>query len=365
MNIPFVAANRFKPGGEVTDVRAYGNGNIHDTFLVSLDFTQTRHFILQRMNTRVFHRPRRVMDNFRILTDHVGKRLEQEASNLGRRWETPALVPDREGADTWIDPHGSCWRAMTFIDAAHSFETIQGSEHAAEVGFGLGTFHRLIHDLPAERLADTIQGFHATPCYLHHYEEVSGKRQGHLSAEIRYGLRFVEERKSWAGVLEEARARGRLRPRPIHGDPKVNNILIDLETGKAVCMIDLDTVMPGLIHTDVGDCLRSCCNPLGEETPRWEVVRFEPELCRTILEGYLSVSRDFFTAGDHDFLYEAIRLIPFELGLRFLTDHLEGDVYFKVRYPEHNLIRALVQFKLTESIESLERDLRAILQELR
>ena len=173
------------------------------------------------------------------------------------------------------------------------------------------------------------------------------------------------ERRAWAHVLEEARAQGRLRLRPIHGDPKVNNVLLDTATGQAVALVDLDTVKPGLVHYDIGDCLRSGCNPQGEETEHWEAVRFDPDLCRALLQGYLSQARGFLTAADYDHLYDAVRLIAFELGLRFFTDYLEGNVYFKARHREHNLARALVQFRLTESIESQETAIGAIIRDLR
>jgi Ser/Thr protein kinase RdoA (MazF antagonist) len=181
---------------------------------------------------------------------------------------------------------------------------------------------------------------------------------------VRYCTAFVAQRRSWAGVLEDARERGELRLRPIHGDPKINNILIDDSTGHAVSIVDLDTVKPGLIHYDVGDCLRSCCNVLGEETEQFDAVRFDVELCRAILRGYLAEARSFLTATDYAYLYDCIRLISFELGLRFFTDHLEGDVYFKARHRQHNLCRALVQFRLTESIEAQEHDIRAIVADL-
>jgi hypothetical protein len=130
-------------------------------------------------------------------------------------------------------------------------------------------------------------------------------------------------------------------------------------------MVDLDTVKPGLVHYDIGDCLRSGCNPLGEETGDWEAVRFEPELCRAMLTGYLSLAQDFLTENDYAYLYDAIRLLTFELGLRFFTDYLAGNVYFKARHPEHNLVRALVQFKLTEKIESQAATIGAIIRDLR
>jgi Ser/Thr protein kinase RdoA (MazF antagonist) len=166
-------------------------------------------------------------------------------------------------------------------------------------------------------------------------------------------------------VLETAKAQGKLRPRTIHGDPKVNNIMMDTNTGQAISIVDLDTVKPGLVHYDIGDCLRSGCNFMGEETEQWEKVHFYPDLCKAILQGYLSIAREFLTENDFAYIYDSIRLIAFELGLRFFTDYLEGNVYFKVRHLEHNLARALVQFKLAESIELQETVIRNIIRESR
>jgi Ser/Thr protein kinase RdoA (MazF antagonist) len=183
-------------------------------------------------------------------------------------------------------------------------------------------------------------------------------------AAERHCKEFVAERRVWATVLEDAKAQGELILRPIHGDPKVNNIMIDNETHEAVSIIDLDTVKPGLVHYDIGDCLRSCCNREGEETENLEAVEFDTGLCKAILQGYLSVANGFLSKNDYDYLYDAIRLISFELGLRFFTDHLEGNVYFRALDREHNLRRALVQFKLTESIEDQESEIRAIIHDL-
>jgi hypothetical protein len=138
--------------------------------------------------------------------------------------------------------------------------------------------------------------------------------------------------------------------------------MIDTRTGLAVSLVDLDTVKPGLVHYDIGDCLRSSCNPLGEDPNSPDRVRFEPELCRALLKGYFSVAKGFLTRSDHEFIYDSIRLIAYELGMRFFTDYLAGDIYFKVKDREHNLRRALAQFRLTESIESLEKALRAIIR---
>jgi Ser/Thr protein kinase RdoA (MazF antagonist) len=182
---------------------------------------------------------------------------------------------------------------------------------------------------------------------------------------VNFCLKFVSGRSAWAHVLENAKAQGRLFLRTIHGDPKVNNILIDTAIGQAISIVDLDTVKPGLVHYDIGDCLRSACNPIGEETEEWEAVHFDTGLCHAILQGYLSMAREFLTENDFSYLYDAIRLIAFELGLRFFTDYLEGDVYFKVSRPGHNLARALVQFRLAESIESEETTIRGIIREIR
>ena len=359
------AADQFKPHGKVIDIQEHGTGNVNDTFLVTFDSEGENHFILQCINMRVFRRPELVTQNMRTLAEHGHRRIESLPLGGGRRWELPRPLLTEGGSDHWLDRDGSFWRAITFIDGAQSFDTVKDLKHGREVGFALGVFHRLMSDLPTEALADTLEGFHITPRYLRRYDEVLPRATLRNSPEVNYCLRFVSERRIWAHVLEDAKAQGRLRLRPIHGDPKVNNIMIDNATGQAISMIDLDTVKPGLVHYDIGDCLRSCCNPAGEETERWEAVRFEPDLCQAILQGYLPLARDFLTENDYEYLYHAIRLIAFELGLRFFTDYLEGNVYFKVRYQEHNLTRALVQFKLTESIESQEASIRAMIQEMR
>jgi Ser/Thr protein kinase RdoA (MazF antagonist) len=365
------AADQFKPQGTVIDIHEYGNG-------VTLDSKAEKHFILQRINTQVFRQPELVMLNMRTFTEHVHKRLQRAPLSPGRRWEVVRVLLAQDGQDHWLDPGGSFWRAISFIDGAQSFDTIKDIEHAREVGYALGMFHNLLSDLPTERLADTLEGFHITPKYLLHYDEVLARKQISKSPEVAYGLQFVSQRRDWAHVLENGREEGRLSLRPIHGDPKVNNVMMDTGTGQAISIVDLDTVKPGLVHYDIGDCLRSGCNLLGEDTEQWEMVRFDPELCQAILQGYLSLelcqailqgylslAKDFLTDNDYDYLYDAIRLIAFELGLRYFTDYLEGNVYFKANHQEHNLARALIQFKLTESIEFQETTIGVIIQDIR
>jgi Ser/Thr protein kinase RdoA (MazF antagonist) len=359
------AAEEFRPLGTVMDIQEYGNGNINDTFLVTLESKEEEHFILQRINTQVFRQPELVMQNMRTFTEHVRNRLQHAPLSGDRRWEVPRVLLTQNNEDHWVDPSGSFWRAISFIGQSQSFDTIKNITHAREVGYALGMFHNLLSDLSSENLADTLEGFHITPHYLRHFDEVLAKNRGSTSPEVDYGLDFVSKRRAWAHVLEDARLQGRLSLRPIHGDPKVDNVMMDTTTGQAISIVDLDTVKPGLVHYDIGDCLRSGCNLRGEETEGWETVRFEPEFCRAILQGYLSLARAFFTEHDYKYLYDAIRLIAFELGLRYFTDYLAGNVYFKISHREHNLVRALVQFKLTESIESQETAIRAIIRDMR
>lgn len=370
----FDIAAQFAPGGRILDIRPYGRGNINDTFLVTgcgvsfsaaPDFSGEWHFILQRLNLRVFRHPELIMANLATVIEHFQKRLENEPLPAGRRWKLPRVLRTNDGQDHFIDSPGSFWRALSFIENARTLEVIENTHQAQEVGYALGLFHRLVCDLPPDRLAETLPGFHVTPLYLRHFDEVVARSRPPSSPEAAWCLKFIEKRRAFASVLEDAKARGKLRLRPVHGDPKVNNVMLDASTGMAVGMIDLDTVQPGLVHYDLGDCLRSGANPLGEETPNWHQVRFDPDLGRAILTGYLSQARDFLTDHDQAFLYEAIRLIPFELGVRFFTDYLEGNVYFKAPHPEHNLMRALVQFRLTESIEAQEGTIRAILKDLK
>jgi Ser/Thr protein kinase RdoA (MazF antagonist) len=359
-------AGQFTSLQKVTNIQSLGNGNINDTFLVAHATDSGENFILQRINTRVFSQPELVIQNMRILAEHTRNRLQADP-RCDRRWEIPDVLLTHKGQDCCIDADGSCWRAISYIKDSYSLDSIHNFEHASEVGYALGKFHSLIGDLPPERLVDTLEGFHVTPLYLHHYEAVIAKvsaNNASKSSEVQYCGQFISDRSAWAHVLEDAKANGKLPLRLMHGDPKVNNVMIDTTTQQAVSMIDLDTVKPGLVHYDIGDCLRSGCNPLGEETDQLDSVCFESDLCQAILQAYLAETREFLTQHDYAYIYDAIRLIAFELGLRFFTDHLAGNVYFKVTHPEHNLTRALVQFKLVESIEAQEATIRTIIQDM-
>ncbi|MEB3325242.1 MAG: aminoglycoside phosphotransferase family protein [Cyanobacteriota bacterium] len=371
-------AGAFAGSQAVEAVNPLGHGNINTTYLV--EGAGLEPFVLQRLNTTVFAKPQLVMGNLLAISAHVEGRLQREELAMGgARWVLPRVLRSA-GGEPWLVEGEAFWRAISFVPATTSLDALETAEQAREVGYGLGMFHELLHDLPCEQLADTLEGFHITPGYLSHYHAVCAaggdgdgdrdvvaaaarerRRQGRDPEREAWAHHFVAQREGWAGVLEEAKARGELPLRPIHGDPKVNNVLLDASSGRAVALVDLDTVKPGLVHYDIGDCLRSGCNPLGEETTAFDQVRFDLALCAALLEGYGAVAHRFLSPADHRYLYDAIRLLSFELGVRFFTDHLAGDVYFHSQRPGHNLDRALVQFHLAASIEAQKKEIRGLL----
>ncbi len=360
-------AGRFYPRERITAIRSLGSGNVNDTFLVThrghRPSSPAGSFVLQKLNTKVFARPELVMHNLVALGNHIQSRLASPPPELqGRRWEVPQVVRCRQDRH-WVEQDGEFWRSITYIGAATTTDVILNRDHAREVGYGLGMFHSLISDLPADQLKDTLENFHVTPAYLNRYVKVYNSCHI-VDPVIHSAAAFVDARRHDMDVLEAALQRGELKLRPIHGDPKINNVMIDEVSGQAVGLIDLDTVKPGLVHYDIGDCLRSCCNPAGEETDDLNIVQFNLNWCESILEGYLSVARHFLSDWDLHYLPDCIRLIPLELGLRFLTDHLEGDPYFRTERPGHNLQRAAVQFRLTESVEQELPQIRAMVHRL-
>lgn len=334
-----------------------GRGLINDSFLVS---TAGAAFVLQRLNPRVFPEPSGVMANLRILLDHVHASAPPETD-----WRFPEIIPTRQGGDFVFDDSGGLWRALTFIAGTHHLSPPLGTEEARELGRALGYFHSITATLDPRRLIDTLPDFHLAPVYLDAFDAARNQRPQICAApDLAEAIAFVEARRELVLPLEAAKNSGRLSPAVIHGDPKLDNVLISDATGHAVSLIDLDTVKPGLRLYDLGDMLRSCCNRAREdEDPT--AVHFDLDLCRAALEGYTSEARPVLTAGDLEHGYDAIHLLPFELGLRFLTDHLLDNRYFRVSAPNQNLRRAEVQFRLTHSIERQELPIRDILAQLR
>lgn len=336
----------FLPRTTGTDLEPLGQGNINDTWRVHL--ADGRRLILQRLQPRVFADPGAVMANVRRVTDHLARSEQGEALFF-------RLVTNPDGQDHHIDAAGCCWRLLTHIDHCRTLDRLSNSIQAQSVGDLLGRFHLLTSDLDPDRLVDPLPDFHVTPRYLDRYDAVhrttvsAGNRQETLCRDL------IETLRPTAGVLEEAR--DRLAHRVIHGDPKAANFLFAAEADRAVSLIDFDTVKPGLLLHDLGDCLRSCCNPSGEHQTSPEATVFDPELFTALMGGYLGRAPHLLGPTDLELLVDSVALISFELALRFFTDHLVGDRYFKVSRRGDNLHRALVQLHLNRSIRDQRRDL--------
>lgn len=338
------AAGRFIEAGSIVRIGRLGEGNINDTYLVE---GAGRSFVLQRINPHVFPRPELVVENFLKVTRHIAARNR----DLCPQWQDIQLIPTLAGEPFFRDVLNGIWRAQDYLGGTVTLAIIDTPGQARKIGQALGTFHRLLADLPAASLQDSLPGFHVLDSYLEHFDSISLLQQERKSAELEYCLDIVEQYREKAHVLKRAEVEGQLIPRIIHGDPKADNVLFDRGSGQAVCLIDLDTVRPGLLLYDIGDCLRSCCNPAGEKGEG--DVRFDADLGRAILAGYGAGAGPLFGPEDKALVFDAVCLLSFELGLRFLTDFLDGNRYFKTKSPQENLRRASRQFRLLTALTAM------------
>lgn len=343
MNQPFQAARFFLSRQDIDSLESFGTGNVNDTFLVTMP--RRTQLVLQRINPAVFPEPQLVQHNMRLVTRHLEEKI-QNRPELQDRFIPLILVNGMDG-DAYQSQDRAVWRLMNRIPGI-SCETVNTPSRAEELGRCLGLFHQLLSTLDPTELADTLPGFHNTPAYLARYEKVRTElEQGH-DTEIESCYRFIDSRRTLATILDNVPALSRC---VIHGDPKVANFIFDKNSNKVISLIDLDTVRHGLLLHDLGDALRSCCNPMGESPAAPEQVYFDPALFSSWLKGYFNETELLLTNEDKAHIVQAVRVIAFELGLRFLTDHLEGNHYFKTRFPGHNIFRARVQFQLVQSIE--------------
>lgn len=328
----------------IKDVSAIGNGLINDTFLVTSD---QQPFILQRINTQVFPHPGLIMENLDTLHKHL-KGIHSYPVKLN----IPCYLATNNDQAYYLDKDANFWRALEYIENSSSKEYLSNQTQAEQIGFALGHFHRLFHNANIRLFNDTLPGFHITPDYFKHYQSIEHLEPGSMPLEeVRQCRQFIKGFSSKIHHLENAKQQGLLTERITHGDPKLNNFLFAQNTHKIISLIDLDTVKPGLIHYDIADCIRSCCHNHSTNT-------LDIALAKTILNSYLKETVDFFTDHDYAFLYTAIELIPFELGLRFFADYLEGNKYFKVDSTTQNLDRALAQFQLCEDIAKQEKNIK-------
>ena len=356
--------SHFELPGTLTRTVRFGSGLINDTYLCEIRHGgEMRKYILQRINTSVFKKPEQVMENVEVVTNHIVSRLRAEGVRDPYAI-TPALIHISGGRSFHRDESGAYWRLFHFIKSGVVYDKVKDVRHAYEIGRGLGRFQSLVSDLPPEKLHDTLPGFHQTPHYLAEFDEALKADAKKRSAEVLAEREFVYHRRSLAPGLTGLIASKELPVRVVHNDPKVNNVLIHAITGEALCMIDLDTVKPGIVHFDFGDCLRSAANPAGEDAEDLRTVGLDLPVFEAVTRGYLREAGGFLTGKEIDMLPAAVKIITFELGIRFLADYLRGDTYFKIRYPEHNLHRARVQFKLLESFEKADEDITSIVSKV-
>jgi len=340
----------------VLSIAPLGAGNINDTYLA--EFGEGQVAVLQRINGEVFPEPDQVAVNVGLVTRHLADRI---AKSDRQGLHFPRVLKTLDGRDFYRDKQDHVWRLLSYVPHSCSYRSVQGEQMALEGGRILGTFHRLLDDFDNSALRNPLPGFHDLPLYCRHYRLALDNYRRPGSSLLDQCCRYAAGRLADADLLEQRRRSGLISERIIHGDPKCDNVLFDRQTGHALALIDLDTVSRGLLLHDLGDCLRSFCNRAGEQPHSEAQVEFDVGLCEQLLAGYRS-SGAVLTREDQRLLYQAVRLLSFELGLRFLTDYLEGNRYFKVADDEENLVRAFHQFKLVESIEAHRRDIESVVK---
>ncbi|MBI3550690.1 MAG: aminoglycoside phosphotransferase family protein [Elusimicrobia bacterium] len=342
----------FQISGEFESARLHGDGHINDTFLAAYrSGPRTSRFILQRINHHVFRDPSAVMDNIVRVLEHLRGKLGS-TPDAARR--VLSLVPTRTGGYLHRDGEGNYWRAYVAIDGARTLAIVEDPGQARESGRAFGRFQTLLADLPAPRLKDTIPDFHNTPKRFCAFEASVAADAENRGAQAKREIDFALSRKAVSRVLQDAHASGGMPERIVHNDTKFNNVLIDASTNEALCVIDLDTVMPGLALHDFGDMVRTATSPTAEDERDLSKVTVRLPVFQALVEGYVSEAGAFLTTVERRHLAFSGKLIAFELGLRFLTDFLEGDAYFKVHREGHNLDRARSQFRLVAEIEARE-----------
>lgn len=343
-------SSEFLIPGDFCSAEPYGSGHINDTYAVAFNQSGTPvRYIFQRINHHVFPDPARLMKNIERVCQHSQAKLKAaKAPDASRRSLT--LLPTRSGAN-WHVNGADHWRCYPFIEKARTYDAIQNTDQAEEAAKAFGNFQGLLADLPGGPLSETIPDFHHTRKRFERLIEVFEADPKGRASLVGEEMDFVRRREADASVITDALASGRIPERTTHNDTKLNNVMIDDDTGEGVCVIDLDTVMPGTALNDFGDMVRTATNPAREDTLDLSQVEMRMDYFTAIARGYLEGAAGFITESELDLLSLSGKVITFECGIRFLTDFLEGDVYFKTHRDGHNLDRCRTQFVLTTSIE--------------
>lgn len=356
-------AAQFALEGEIISVAPLPGGHIHDSYRVDVQSGGgSRAYLLQALNRRVFPRPELVMENVARVTRHVASRLAA-AGIADRERRAPALVPTRRGRDWHTEADGTCWRALVFITGAIVREHTLGAEDAYVAGRAFGGFLGLLADLDGPPLHETLPGFHDTAARFARLDAAVHADPCRRAAAVRGEIDAVMAQRPLADVLPPLLASGELPLRVVHNDAKLANVLLDEASGAALCVVDLDTVMPGTALWDFGDLVRSTASPTAEDEGDLARVAVRMPLFAALVRGYLEAAGTLLVPRERELLGFAGRLITLEQAVRFLTDHLEGDRYYRIERPGQNLDRCRTQLALLQSLVAHAAELDAIVAE--
>lgn len=339
----------------------YGQGHINGTYCVLCQPREGEclRYILQRINTHVFPDPMALMENFDRLTDYLRRQIAAEGGDPQR--ETPALIKTKDGSSCFTAPDGQVWRLMPLIENTVCYQSATPELFEASA-YAFGLFQHRLKDFPAHTLREVIPKFHDTVDRFHKFQSALAADTENRAQLVREEIDFVFSREKDCAVAMDALARGELPLRVTHNDTKLNNVLFDRHTGKALCVIDLDTTMPGLSINDFGDSIRFGANHAREDEKDLSKVNFDLSLYEVYTRGFLAGAQGSLTRAELDHLPWGARLMTLECGIRFLTDYLEGDHYFTTAYPGQNLDRARTQFKLVRDMEGCFDDMAAVVR---
>ena len=359
---PIIAGFDFP--GECASVREITTGHINSTYRLTFSLPEggTADYILQRISAQAFHHPDEVMENVLLVTEHLRRAIEARGESAENR--VLRVIPTRAGNPLFIDGEGGAWRAYNFIAHAHSVDHVESPEQFRKVGSAFGEFQNMLADFPIERLHDTIPDFHNTVRRIENFEASVTKDVAGRCAAAEADIRFALSRKAEMGRIVAMIDAGELPLRVTHNDTKSNNVMVDDVTGEAVCVVDLDTVMAGSSLYDFGDAIRFGASTAVEDEPDLDKVRLDMALFTAFADGFISRTAGQLTQAELENLPLGAQVITYEIGLRFLTDFLDGDIYFRTEYPEHNLVRARCQFRLLRDIDAHLDDMNAVVHQL-
>jgi Ser/Thr protein kinase RdoA (MazF antagonist) len=349
-------ACQFKIDGAFVSGGPCGSGHINDTYAVTYGRDAgARRYIFQRINHKVFKDPERLMANIVAVTAHLSRKIRAAGGDPLR--ETLTLIPTLDGRSFRRMDTGDYWRAYVFIEGARTYESVAQLDHVRSAGRAFGTFQQLLSDFPTGELSETIPDFHQTRKRFEAFQEAVAEDARGRTRTARPEIDFVLRREALTSRLVDMQADGRLPLRITHNDTKFNNVMIDDRTGEGVCVIDLDTVMPGLSLYDFGDAIRSIANTGAEDETDLSRVNFSLGVFDAFAQGYLQATGGWLELDELALLPFAAELMTLECGMRFLKDYLQGDVYYKTRRPEQNLDRTRTQFKLVQEMEEAEKEM--------